>query len=161
MESRIKTRVLVSLLALGILVVTVPAFAQDKPADNMQIVREKLRSDKKLLVSEAMGLTESESKGFWPVYESYQKDYSKVNDRLLKLIQDYASNYNSMTNETAKKLLDESLAVEAERQKVRQSYLPKFRQVLPETKVARFYQVENKIQAIVNYDLAAGIPLVQ
>jgi uncharacterized protein YnzC (UPF0291/DUF896 family) len=84
-----------------------------------------------------------------------------VNDRLLKLIQDYASNYNSMTNETAKKLLDESLAVEAERQKVRQSYLPKFRQVLPETKVARFYQVENKIQAIVNYDLAAGIPLVQ
>ena len=150
-----------TLLALGALVTTLPAFSQDKPADSMQMVREKLRADKKLLVAEAMKLTESQSKGFWPVYESYQNEYGQVNDRLLKVIQSYADHYASMTDEAAKKLVEGYMGVEADRQKIRHAYLPKFRQVLPEVKVARFYQIENKIQAVVNYELAAGIPLIE
>jgi hypothetical protein len=66
-----------------------------------------------------------------------------------------------MTNESSKKLVDDYLSVEGDRMKIRQSYLPKFRKVLPDIKVARFYQLENKIQAVINYDLAAGIPMVQ
>jgi hypothetical protein len=161
MQAKTKMPGIMALLVIGTLVITVPMFTQDKQADNMQVVREKIRADKKLFVAEAMELKESESKGFWSVYESYQKDLSKTNDRLLKLIQDYASHYPNMTNEAAKKLVDDYLSVEGERLKIRQSYLPRFRQVLPETKVARFYQLENKIQAAVNYDLAAGIPLVE
>jgi len=161
MQAKTKMPGIMALLAIGALVFTVQMFTQDKQADNMQGVREKIRADKKLFVAEVMGLKESESKGFWPVYESYQKDLSRVNDRTLKLIQDYASHYPNMTNEAAKKLVDDYLSVEGERLKIRQSYLPKFRQVLPEIKVARFYQLENKIQAAVNYDLAAGIPLVE
>jgi len=139
----------------------VPAVAQDKPADNMQIVREKLRADKKLLVADNMKLTESEAKAFWPVYGSYQKDMGKLADRTIKLIQDYAGNLATMTNEAAKRLLEEYMAIESERNKLRQTYLPKFREALPEIKVARYYQIENKIQALLNYDLAAGIPLVE
>jgi len=161
MQAKTNMPGIMALLAIGALVFTVQMFTQDKQADNMQVVREKIRADKKLFVAEVMGLKESESKGFWPVYESYQKDLSRVNDRTLKLIQDYASHYPNMTNEAAKKLVDDYLSVEGERLKIRQSYLPKFRQVLPEIKVARFYQLENKIQAAVNYDLAAGIPLVE
>jgi hypothetical protein len=161
MQAKTKMPGIMALLVIGTLVITVPMFTQDKQADNMQVVREKIRADKKLFIAEAMELKESESKGFWSVYESYQKDLSKTNDRLLKLIQDYASHYPNMTNEAAKKLVDDYLSVEGERLKIRQSYLPRFRQVLPETKVARFYQLENKIQAAVNYDLAAGIPLVE
>ena len=147
------------------LVITVlaaaPALAQDKPADNMQVVREKIRADKKLVVAETMGMTESEAKAFWPVYEAYQKDLAELNDRTIKLIDDYADNYGAMSNEAAKKLMDEYMAIEAERLKIRQSYLPRFRQVLPEMKVLRYYQLENKIQAVVNYELAASIPLVR
>lgn len=161
MKAKIKTRVMIALLGLGVLALAVPAFTQDKQADNMQIVREKLRADKKLLVSEAMKFTEAESKSFWPVYESYQKEISAVNDRALKLIQEYAKNYGSMTDEVAKKLVDDYLSLEGERLKIRQSHLPKFRKVLPDLKVARFYQLENKIQALINYDLAAGIPMVE
>jgi hypothetical protein len=161
MKATIRTRVVTALLGLGVLALAFPAFTQEKQADNMQIVREKLRADKKLLVSEALKLSEAESKGFWPVYESYQKELSAVNDRILKLIQEYAKNYPSMTNEVAKKLIDDYLSVEEQRLKIRQSHLPRFRKVLPEIKVARFYQLENKIQASVNYDLAAGIPMVE
>ena len=80
------------LYLVAFMVITVlgaaPALAQDKPADNMQIVREKIRADKKLVVAETMGMSESEAKGFWPVYEAYHKDLGNINDRTIKLIDD-------------------------------------------------------------------------
>jgi len=160
MKAQIGTRMMI-LLGLGVLALTVPAFTQSNQADNMQIVREKIRADKKLLVAQTMQLTEPESKDFWPLYESFQKELTAVNDRLLKLIQNYAQNYASMTNEVARTLTDEYMAADAERLKIRQSYLPRFRKVLSEIKVARYYQLETKIQALINYDLATGIPLIQ
>ncbi len=135
--------------------------AQDKSSDNMQILMEKIKADKKLLVAENMQLSEAEAKKFWPVYDQYQNELFILRMRSLKLIDDYAENYKSMTNDIAKKLLDEYLTIERLRQKVRDAYLPKFRKVLPEIKVARYYQIENKINAVVNYELAAQIPLVK
>ena len=138
-----------------------PALAQDKPADNMQIVRDKVQTDKKLFVAEAMDLTESEAKAFWPVYDNYQRDLFKLNDRAMMMIRNYATNYHSMTNEMAKKLTDEFLAIQAEQQNLRVSYLPQFRKALSDIKVARYYQLENKVGAVVNYELAASIPLMK
>jgi hypothetical protein len=145
---------------VAVLVAT-PALAQDQPADNMQILLDKLRADKKLVVAEAMGLTESEAKGFWPVYDGYQKDLGGLGDRTIALIKDYAANYQSMSDQAAKRLVDDYLAIEQDRVKLLQSYLPRFRKVLPERKVARYYQIENKIRAAVNWTLASEIPLVQ
>ncbi len=108
-----------------------------------------------------MGMTEAEAKAFWPVYEAYQKDLAKINDRTIKLIDDYAESYGAMSDQAAKKLMDEYMAIETERLTIRQSYLPRFREVLPEMKVLRYYQLENKIQAVVSYELAASIPLVR
>jgi hypothetical protein len=139
----------------------VPVIAQDKPADTNQLVREKIQADKKLFVAENMQLTEAEAKAFWPVYESYQKDQLKLVDRTQKLINDYAKNYTTMTDATAKKLTDGMIALENDRLKLRKDYLPKFRKVLSDKKVARYYQLENKINAVVNYDMARIIPLVK
>ena len=146
-------------LFLGLL--ALPALAQDKPADTMQIVREKLQADKKLLVADNMGLTEKEAQAFWPVYESYQKDLGLLNGRTLVLIQDVANDYQAMTDDAAKKLVGEYLAIEGDRVKLKQSYLPKLRQALPEKKVARYLQIENKIEAVIRYELAEKIPLVK
>ena len=161
MKSKIKGKFLLTLAAVITILFVSPAISQEKPADNMQIVREKVRADKKLFVAANMELTESESKGFWPLYERYQKDLEKLGERTLDLIKNYAMNFENMSDEAAKKMLDEWLALEMERQKMREAYLPKFREVLPERKVARYYQLENKILAVVNYELAAQIPLVQ
>jgi uncharacterized membrane-anchored protein YhcB (DUF1043 family) len=139
----------------------VPGFAQDKPADTNRLVLEKIRADKKLFVAEIMQFTEAEAKAFWPVYESYQKDLAKIFERSAKLIDDYAKSYKTMTDGTAKRLLDELLSIESERLQLKKDYLPKFRQVLTEKMVARYYQLENKIYAVVNYELAGLIPLVE
>lgn len=154
-------RIVLAVFVLVLAVFTVPLLAQDKPADDMQLVREKIKADKKLFISDNMGLTESEAKAFWPIYDGYQADLGKLWDRSAKLIDEYAKNYQSMTNETAKKLVDEMVAIEGARQNMRTSYLPKFRKALPEKKVARYYQLENKIHAVVSYELATRIPLVK
>jgi hypothetical protein len=137
------------------------ASAQDKSADNMQIVREKIRADKKLFVAKNMQLTEAEAQAFWPVYERYQDELFLLRARTLKLINDYAEAYEKMTNDTAKKLLDEYMTIETLGLKLRQAYLPKFREVLPEVKVVRYYQIENKIHAVLMYELGANIPLMK
>ncbi len=133
----------------------------DKPADDMQIVLQKIRADKKLLVAENMQLTEAEAKAFWPVYEQYQNELFLLRVRTAKLVKDYSDAYDQMTNETAKKLLDEFMALDKLGQQLRQAYLPKFRKALPEVKVVRYYQIENKIQAALVYELAANIPLAK
>jgi hypothetical protein len=154
----------VRLVLVGLVMVMVCVFtvaAQEKPADNMQIVREKVHADKKLLVAENMQLTEAEAKAFWPVYDQYQNELFLLRARTVKLIIDFADAYEKMTSETAKKLMDEYMAIETLGPKLRQTYLPKFRKVLPETKVVRYYQIENKINAALMYELATNIPLTK
>ena len=158
----VTNRILMVLGLLGaILLAGVPAIAQEKPADNMQLVLEKIRADKKLLVAENMQLTEAEAKAFWPVYSKYQDELFLLRGRTAKLITDYAAAYDQMSDATAKKLLDESLTIEALGLKLRKAYLPKFRAVVPEVKVVRYYQIENKIHAALAYELGAKIPLVK
>jgi hypothetical protein len=155
-------RVVFSIMVLAaIVVVAAPAFAQDKPADNMQLVLQKVRADKKLLVAENMELTEAEAKAFWPVYDRYQDELFLLRLRTAKLIADFADAYGKMTNDNARNLLDELLAIESIGVMLRQAYLSEFRKVLPEVKVARYYQIENKIQAVLMYELARNIPLVK
>jgi hypothetical protein len=150
------------LAALLVSFLVVPLAAQtEKPADNMNIVREALRANKKALVADNMQLTESEATAFWPVYEEYQKEMTAIGDRTVKLIQDYAATYEKMTDAAAGKLLKEMMSIQGDRAKVQEKYLPKFEKVLPMTKVACFYQIENKIRAVVDYDLASQIPLVE
>jgi len=81
------------------------ALAQDKPADNMQILRDKVKADKKLLIATNMELTETEAKGFWPIYEAYQKDLAAMHQRIGGLIESYAADYmaKTLTDEKAKK----------------------------------------------------------
>jgi len=133
----------------------------DKPADNMQVLAEKIRADKKLLIAENMNLTEAEAKKFWPVYQQYQDELFLLRMRTINLIKDYSDAYQSLDNATAKKLLDEALMIDSLQLKLRQAYLPKFRKVLPDIKVARYYQMENKINATLMYELARSIPLAK
>jgi hypothetical protein len=108
-----------------------------------------------------MDLTDAEAKAFWPIYQEYQGKLAKINERIGKLIVEYAQNYQNMTNEIAEKLMKESMAVEKERLTLKESLMPKFQKALPAIKAARYYQIENKIQAVVQYGLADSIPLVE
>jgi hypothetical protein len=135
--------------------------AADKPADNLDVMRDKLRADKRLVVAEALELTEKEAQAFWPVYNAYQSDMVAHYDRILKLLDTYAGSYKSMTDAVATQLLGEFLSVQTSYLNIITAYLPRFQKVLPPRKVARLYQLENKIRALVDYQLAQDVPLIK
>jgi hypothetical protein len=139
------------------------SFAQDKRADNMEILRDKIRADKKFVVATNMELTESEAKNFWPIYNEYQKDLQNINGRILAVLESYAADFKSksLTDDKAKQLIDEALAIDQAEANLKSTYAPKLGKALPVRKVARYLQIENKIRAVVKYDLAQGVPLVR
>src|SRR5512147_3249560 len=154
---------IVTVWLAAVMAFSTSALAQDKPADNMRILIEKVKADKKLVVAANMELTESEAKGFWPIYDQYQKDLQKINQRIVKLLESYADDYRnkSLTDDKEKKLINEALAIEQAEADLKSAYAPKLSKVLPVRKVARYLQIENKIRAIVKYDIASGVPLVR
>ena len=155
-----KRKVILVLMAM-MLVGPLMAYAQDKPADNMQFVLEKIRADKKLLVATNMQLTESEAKTFWPLYNEYQNELFLLRSRTLNMIGEYAEAYEKMSDGRAKKLLDDLMEIGGLGLKLRQTYLPKFRSILPDIKVVRYYQIENKVNAALMYEFASKIPLIK
>jgi len=143
-----------------------PLFAQtkpaaDAPADNMQLLREKLKADKKLLVAANMNLTEAEAKKFWPVYEDYQKELNNLNDQIAMLLVGYAKEYhaNTLTDAKASALIDRAIAIDEAELKGKRALVQKVRAVLPGLKAARYVQLENKIRALVKYEIAGEVPL--
>ena len=161
MRKKVGKNVIAMVLAITLIGFAGFAAAQDKQADNMDLVKEKIRTDKKLFIATNMQLTESEAKDFWPVYDAYQAELGKLSDREIKLIDEFAANYETMSDDVAKILLDDSLSIDSDHLKLRQSYVSKFRGVLPDKKVARYYQLESKIDAVLEYEMARRIPLVQ
>ena len=161
----------IALIAVALFLLVAAAFgpgmaiAQEKTTEdtNMEILAEKLKADKKLVVAANMVLTDTESEAFWPIYEEFQKDLQVLHERHVKIIMAYADGYNAdtITDESAMKLLKESITVGADKAKMRKDYITKLSKVLPGKKVVRYMQIENKISAIVDFELAAEIPLME
>ena len=149
-------------LLVGLVASAATAFTQDS-SSNMEILRDKVKADKKLLIAVNLGLAEAESQKFWPIYEEYQKELQGLNERLGRTIDAYASEYNakSLTDEKAKSLMDEAFSIEEAELAMRRKYLARLDGVVPTLKAVRYLQMENKIRAMINFDLAANIPLVE
>jgi hypothetical protein len=148
------------------LTAVVPASAQTAPAGsttNMDILVAKLKADKKLLVAQTVGLTDAEGKAFWPVYDACQAELEGINKRLKTGIEGYAKDYNAgtMTDAKAAAMVTEMFAIDEALLASKKSCAAKLNGVIPATKIARYVQVENKIRAQINYELAASIPFVQ
>jgi hypothetical protein len=152
----------IALAWVAVVALAASAMAQGAATNNMEILRQKVKADKKLVVAAGMGLTEAEGKAFWPVYDAYQKDLQQINERMAATIKAYADAYNKgpIANDVATKLLQEAQAIDEAEVKLRSSAMPKILAALPAPKAARYIQIENKIRAALRYELAAGIPLV-
>lgn len=126
-----------------------------------QEARAIVAADRRELVKAALGLTEAEATAFWPLYDRYMADLGKARDLRIQLILDFAGSYDSMTDAKAGKLIDDALKYERQALDVRTKYMKEARKVLPATKAARFYQIENKLDAIGDFVLADEIPLMK
>ena len=131
------------------------------PQVNLDLLRDTIRASRKALIAANLALTDEEAVKFWPVYERYQTEISAVGDRVAALVEDYITHFGDLSNEKALQLTGDSFAAEADRLQVRRAYLSEFAKILPGRTVARFYQIENKMDAVLRYDLAGTIPVVE
>ena len=127
----------------------------------LQYTRLAIQMERQTIVTQAMDLTPEEMEGFWPLYREYRVEMVKVGDRMVKLITDYADNYESLTDPVADKLLTNFVSIEKQRAALKAKYLPKFKKVLPARKVARFYQIENKLDIAILSEVADAVPLAR
>jgi hypothetical protein len=127
----------------------------------LQAARNKMDKERRIILASELRLTPTERENFWPLYNEYREDTQEANDMRARLILDYADNYDHMTEEFADRMLSDYFEYSKSIIKIRERYVRRFKKILPSTKVARLYQVENKLDAVLNFKLAAQIPVVQ
>jgi hypothetical protein len=127
----------------------------------LDILRDTIRANKRAFVAVNLRLTDDEAGRFWPIYDRYDGELRTINDRVVKLLDEYSSSFPNLSDDRAAALIGDYLGAEADRAQLRRTYLPEFSKALPGRKVARFYQLENKMEAVLRYDLASRIPVVE
>jgi hypothetical protein len=158
--SMLAGRILLGLVLIAGMAASTARAGEAADAD-LSILRESIRANRKAVVAASLTLSDTEAEQFWPLYDRYEKDVTSVNDRLVAIIKDYTASFHELSDEHATALVDQYLSVEEDRLKVRRTYLPEFAKALNGRKAARFFQIENKLDAIQKYDLAATIPVVE
>jgi hypothetical protein len=142
-----------------------PLMAQQSMTPKLQldinITRKVINDKRNTAIAYNMSFTQNEKEKFWPIYRDYREAMGKVGDKRVAVIVDYAEHMNAMTEARAKQLLDQSFAVEKETIKVKERYVRQFRKFLPQTKVVRLMQVENRMDSMIDLKLAEGIPLME
>jgi hypothetical protein len=129
--------------------------------DYLEIMRSVLKTEKKAAIAEVMTLTDQEAEVFWPLYNEFNEKMYSVQTKRVNIIKDYAANYGNMTDEKADELWTAALNFKQESLNLTKQYYKKFKKILPAAKAAKYFQAENKIAALIDYELAAEIPMIE
>lgn len=150
-----------AILVLCLLAMTGGTLLAAQTTDEIELTRQVIQTERQAIVTAAMQLTEEESQAFWPVYREYREARSRVHDRTVKLVKEYAESYETLGEDRAESMLREILDIRQSELDLKAKYIKKFKKALPTMKVVRFFQVENKMDAVIDFELATEIPLVR
>jgi hypothetical protein len=138
----------------------VNVFAQD--ADSyIEVLKSEIKTDKKAIITETMQFTEQQSAAFWPVYNEFEHELDKLSSKRIANIKDFAANYESLTDEKADELIKTSFSFQNDRLSLNEKYYKKFADVLTPIVAAKYMQLENQIQLILDLSIAANLPLAK
>ena len=124
-------------------------------------MRTNLRAQKKQILSQSMGLDEAQEKVFWPIYNDYEHDFSKLTDRGVDIVMEYAKHYENMSDETARDIMDRTLANQAEKIKLRKEYAQKMERAMSARVAARFLQIDAVVNKMVELQIDSKLPLIK
>jgi DNA anti-recombination protein RmuC len=127
----------------------------------VELLRADVKTKKTAILTETMQLNDEQAEKFWPIYREYDFALQTLNDRKLAGIQEYAKNYQNMTDETADELAKLALELENQRNELKRKYYEKFREQLGGIIAARFLQVENQMLMVIDLQIAASLPIVE
>jgi hypothetical protein len=149
------TRALVALVSLA-----VPATTAQTVKESLDVTREAVESQRRILVSGALPLTGAEEKAFWPLYDEYEKRRRPIDERANRLVADFVTRAASLSDGQAKTMLAEALEVDEARLALRRDFAGRMGKAIPPRKLLRFFQIENKLDSVVRADISRQIPLL-
>ena len=147
------------LVAVAIVAFGITGFSQQMN-DYLEVRRAALKTEKKALIAEVMELSQEESEPFWALYNEFQQKLYVVNTEYLKIVNEFADNYDTMTEEMSKDIMTRMFAYESDILKLKKGYHTKFMKILSAQKTLMYFQAENKISNLVKYEIAQMIPLL-
>ncbi len=127
----------------------------------IQLLRSDLKTSKRTLIKESMQLADKQAEAFWPLYNQYDVEQSKLGDQKLALIQQYAANFLTMNDQKADQLAHMAMDLEDQRLALRKKYYELMKKSLPAVIVTRFFQIENQIQLVVDLQIASNLPIIE
>src|SRR5215469_10737845 len=127
----------------------------------VDLMRKDLRDQKKQIVAQNLPLTPDEATKFWPVYDQYTAETIKVNDQRYALVKEYALAYNNLTDEQASSYIKRWIGVDDAATQLRLKYIPMFENVIPEKKVAMFFQIDRRVGLLTEIQISGQLPLVE
>jgi hypothetical protein len=137
------------------------ASAQSSVDQDIDLIRKDVRSQKKQIIAANLQLTDAEAVKFWPLYDQYTAELVKINDAKYAAIKDYATNYDTLTDDKALSLTRQILGVDQSVAQLREKYVPIMGNVISGKKTALFFQLDRRLVALIDLQLAAAIPMVQ
>jgi hypothetical protein len=146
-------------LAMALVALTVPAASAQTVQETLDVTRQAVETQRRVLVSGALPLTEAEAKAFWPLYDDYEKERRGIELRGNKLVADFIAAAASLSDAQAKAMLGEALAVDEARLALRREYSQRMAKAIPPRKLVRFFQIDNKLDSVVRADISRQIPL--
>ncbi len=129
--------------------------------EDIQMLRKDIRSQRKQIIAANMNLSDSEAEKFWPVYEQYISDLVKLNGTKYALIKQYIQTKGALTDTEAEAAVSQWVGVDQSVGELRQKYIPLFRKVLTAKNTALFYQLDRRVQLMIDLQLASAIPMIQ
>jgi hypothetical protein len=125
-----------------------------------QIILSQIMTDKRAVYVQALQLTDDESRAFWPVYDEYEARVKKIDDRFIRLVNDYAAKYSTMTDADAQQMLDAKMKLDRDRMDLQQAYTRKIARAVPAIKALRYAQVESRIDNELQRKVMRLVPIV-
>lgn len=129
--------------------------------DDIAVLRQDVQADKTEIITRNMNFTDDQAKAFWPVYRDYANEQQKIGDQRVALIKDYAANYEKIGDAEADSYIQRTLKYEEDVDSLRKKYIPKFKKAIGAKQTAKFLQVDNRLNLLVNVQLAALLPLIK
>ena len=127
---------------------------------DIEMLRADLRAQRKQIMAQNMTLTADEATKFWPIFDQYRQEAIKPNDERWAVIKDYAANYNTMTDAQAQDYIERANAVDQQLLALRMKYVPVFEKVISPQKTALWYQIDRRVDLLLNLQYSALIPMV-
>jgi hypothetical protein len=127
--------------------------------ETLDITREAVETQRRVLVAGALPLTDAEADGFWPLFDAYERERRPLDARANKLVADFLAGASTLTDAQAKAMVDEALTIDEAKLRLRRSYASRMGRVHPGRKLSRFFQIDNKLDAVVRADISRQVPL--